>query len=200
MRPLGAQFPKWTFKRKLPFEMHENLDHALLAIEQSSPKLGALLKQKLRHPHQLVDWALCERGANRSIATVNGCFDLLHLGHLHILVESKAQADTLLLAINTDCAISARKGKTRPVCKLHERLLQTAALQCVDFVTYFCEPTPISLIELVRPDVHVNGAEYGIDCIESKAVKSCGGRLHLIDSIKGYSTTSLIEKLKKGAS
>lgn len=177
--------------------MAKDFKCALSRIEKAAPGLWSAMKKKLIFSDQWATWALHEREKRRSIATVNGCFDLLHLGHLHLLIESKAQADTLLVALNSDEVIFASKGSSRPIRNLSERLAQIAALGCVDHITYFQESTPLSLLESVRPDVHVNGSEYGIDCIESASLKKWGARLHLVDQVLSYSTTSLLENLQK---
>ncbi len=177
--------------------MAKDLKCALSSIEKNAPGLWRVIKKKLIFPDQWAAWALHEREKRRSVATVNGCFDLMHLGHLHLLIESKAQADTLLVALNSDEIIFASKGAFRPIHKLSERLAQIAVLGCVDHITYFQESAPLALLECVRPDVHVNGSEYGIDCIESASLKKWGARLHLVDQVSGYSTSSLLENLQK---
>lgn len=135
------------------------------------------------------------KAANKTIATINGSFDLLHSGHLHILFEAAKQADTLIVALNTDASIKRYKGEHRPICNLEERMAMIAALECVDYVTAFDEDTPIETLKIIQPDVHVNGAEYGENCIEAQVVKAHGGRIHIVELIPGLSTSKLIERI-----
>lgn len=157
------------------------------------------LERKLIQPRDLARWAEALRLAGKSIATVNGCFDLLHPGHLHILWESSCQADVLLVALNIDQTIAQNKGPTRPIHCLADRRLLMAAIEWVDFVTYFEEATPVEFLKQVRPDVHINGAEYGRECVEAKALREFGGRLHLVESIVGYSTSKALRKAHQHA-
>ncbi|MCP5492473.1 MAG: adenylyltransferase/cytidyltransferase family protein [Chlamydiales bacterium] len=135
------------------------------------------------------------KAANKTIATLNGSFDLLHAGHLHILFEAASQADVLIVALNTDASIKRYKGEHRPICTLEERMAMMAALECVDYVTSFDEDTPIETLKIIQPNVHVNGAEYGENCIESGVVKAHGGRIHIVDLVPGLSTSKLIERI-----
>ena len=132
-----------------------------------------------------------------TIATLNGSFDLLHAGHLHIIYEASLQADILLVALNTDSSIQRYKSPERPIIELPFRLTMMAALEFVDIVTWFDEETPCTFLEKVRPDVHVNGSEYGSHCIEANIVKQYGGKIHIVDLIPGLSTSEVIEKIKK---
>ena len=127
---------------------------------------------------------------------MNGSFDLLHAGHLWILEEAALQGDILVVALNTDRSIQSYKGKDRPIVPLKYRLQLLAALEMVDYVTWFDEENPILLLEQIRPDVHVNGAEYGASCIEAEIVLRHGGRLHLVERIDGLSTSQIIGKIK----
>lgn len=176
--------------------MQQSIRDSLLAIKVKAPGVWRVLKSKFILPSRLTLWAQSAKKNGQSIATVNGCFDILHLGHFHLLCESKAQADLLLLAINSDKTIANNKGETRPIHPLAERLVQGAMLSSVDFITYFEEPNPNELLKSVKPDVHVNGSEYGPHCVESEVLNDQGGRLHLVDPVKGYSTTAFVDKLR----
>jgi len=134
-----------------------------------------------------------------SIATLNGSFDLLHAGHLYILHEAAQQADRLLVALNNDASIKRYKGPHRPIISLCYRLQMVAALECVDYVTWFEEDDPCALLSSIRPDVHVNGAEYGDDCIEAETVRRYGGRLHLAARIPSLSTSEVVAAISKCA-
>ncbi len=136
------------------------------------------------------------RGEKKTIATLNGSFDLLHAGHLQIIREAKKQADVLIMALNTDESIRKYKSKTRPIVPLEHRLEMISALEDVDYVTWFPELDPRVFLSKVRPDVHVNGSEYGENCIEASVVHSGGGRVHLVSLVPGLSTSMIIQKIK----
>ena len=142
--------------------------------------------------------ALCARlrAGGKRIATLNGCFDLLHAGHLHMIYEASLQGDALIVALNSDASIRGNKGETRPIIPLEERMQMMAAVGFVDYVTWFDEADPRKLLEQIRPDVHVNGAEYGPDCIEAQTVISHGGRLHVVGKVPGLSTSQIIHKIQ----
>ena len=135
------------------------------------------------------------RARGKRIVTVNGTFDVLHAGHLHILKEAKQQGDVLVVGLNSDASVRANKGPKRPVVPQAQRADMLLALRYVDYVHIFDEPVPMAFIAAVRPDVHVNGAEYGEDCVESGVVREIGARLHLVPRIDGLSTSGLIERL-----
>ena len=131
-----------------------------------------------------------------TVATLNGSFDLLHAGHLYILYEASRTADLLVVALNTDASVRQYKNPSRPIIPLKERMEMVAALGFVDFVTWFDEADPRELLRLLRPDIHVNGAEYGERCIEADVVRECGGRLHLVDRIPGLATSRILETIR----
>jgi len=135
------------------------------------------------------------RKENKKIVTCNGAFDLLHIGHIKFLQEAKEQGDILIVGLNSDSSIKRYKDKKRPILSEKYRAEILAALGCVDFVTIFSEKDPRPLLRIIKPDVHVNGIEYGEECIESKVVKKYGGRLHLVPMFKDFSTTNLIKKI-----
>ncbi len=120
----------------------------------------------------------------------------MHAGHLHMIYEASKQADVLIVALNTDDSIRKYKGETRPIVPLTYRLQMMAALSFVDYVTYFSEEDPIRILSLIKPDVHVNGSEYGENCIEAETVKKYGGRMHIVALKKGLSTSEIINKIK----
>ena len=136
------------------------------------------------------------RHGGASIATLNGSFDLLHAGHLQIIFEASQQADILIVALNTDASIQAYKSPSRPIIPLEYRLQMLSALEFVDYVTWFDETTPIKILEKIKPDVHINGAEYGENCIEAEVVKKHGGTLHLVNLIQGLSTSAVVAKIQ----
>ncbi len=132
-----------------------------------------------------------------SIASLNGSFDLLHAGHLKILFEASEQADCLIVALNSDASIQKYKSPTRPIIPLRYRLEMLAALQCVDYVTWFEETDPCALLEIIRPDVHINGSEYGAECIEAQTVKNHGGEIYVCELAPGLSTSQIVSKILK---
>jgi D-beta-D-heptose 7-phosphate kinase / D-beta-D-heptose 1-phosphate adenosyltransferase len=137
------------------------------------------------------------RRLGQRIAFTNGCFDIVHAGHVQYLHEARAQADVLVVGLNSDASVRALKGETRPLQPLAARATVLAALQTVDFVTPFDETTPQVLIEYVRPDVLVKGADYQKnEVVGAEFVEFYGGRVHLAALHHGYSTTRLIEQLR----
>ncbi len=154
------------------------------------------LEKKLIEPAELEQTARAIREAKKTIATLNGSFDLLHAGHLYIIHQAKLQCDCLIVALNSDASIQKYKSPKRPIISLQDRLSMMAALEFVDFVTWFEETDPRALLERIRPDVHVNGAEYGAQCIEAPVVLKLGARLHLVERIDALSTSAIIEKIK----
>jgi D-beta-D-heptose 7-phosphate kinase/D-beta-D-heptose 1-phosphate adenosyltransferase len=137
------------------------------------------------------------RSAGQRVAFTNGCFDVLHAGHVQYLQEARAQADLLVVGLNTDQSVRGIKGPGRPLNPLDARAVVLAGLQAVDYVTPFDEPTPIELIRAIRPDVLVKGADYAkAEIVGSDFVESYGGRVHLAELRDGYSTTSLLQRLR----
>lgn len=144
---------------------------------------------------QVEDW----QRAGQKVVFTNGCFDIVHLGHIDYLEKSKALGDRLVLGLNTDASVSRLKGPLRPVVNEYARARLIAALSFVDAVILFDEPTPLELIEAVKPDILVKGDDYTVDTIVgSDFVLNKGGEVKTISLVKGYSTSALIEKIKQG--
>lgn len=154
-------------------------------------------REKIIDPMNLAFFIEFLRSQGKCIATVNGSFDLMHAGHLHILYEGSKQADVLIVALNTDVSIRSYKDPRRPIIPLEYRVEMMAALEFVSYVTWFDETTPCNLLKVICPNVHVNGAEYGADCIEADVVRQGGGRLHLVERVPGLSTSELITKIQE---
>ena len=131
----------------------------------------------------------------KRIVTTNGSFDLLHAGHMHTLYEASKLGDVLIVGLNSDASIKSYKGPKRPIIPCHYRVEMMAALSFVDFVVVFDELDPRRLLEVIAPDIHVNSAEYGEDCIEKHTVESGGGLIKLIEKIEGLSTSQVIERV-----
>jgi D-beta-D-heptose 7-phosphate kinase/D-beta-D-heptose 1-phosphate adenosyltransferase len=137
------------------------------------------------------------RARGQTVAFTNGCFDVLHAGHVQYLAEARRQADCLVVGLNSDASVRQLKGPTRPLNPVEARALVLAGLQDVDYVTIFSEQTPLGVIEAVRPDVLVKGADYArSDVVGAALVESYGGRVHLADLRDGFSTTNLIARMK----
>lgn len=132
----------------------------------------------------------------KTIASLNGSFDLLHAGHLEIIYQAALQADLLIVGLNSDLSIKQYKSPERPIVPLEYRLQMMAALEMVDYVTWFEETDPRKWLTLVKPDVHVNGAEYGFNCIEADIVRDLGARLHIVSLVEGLSTSKIINKIQ----
>jgi D-beta-D-heptose 7-phosphate kinase/D-beta-D-heptose 1-phosphate adenosyltransferase len=151
---------------------------------------------KIRKSPELLKELAARRQIGQRIAFTNGCFDILHAGHVQLLLEARAQADALVVGLNSDVSVRALKGPTRPVNCLEARACVLAALHMVDYVTVFDEATPLQLIEALRPDVLVKGGDYRReDVVGGDFVESYGGRVHLAPLRDGYSTTHLIQRL-----
>jgi rfaE bifunctional protein nucleotidyltransferase chain/domain len=129
------------------------------------------------------------------IVTTNGSFDLLHIGHVTMLQEAKSLGDVLIVGMNSDVSVKRYKGKSRPICPQEHRAKMLAALECTDYITIFDEGTPINLLNLVQPDIHVNSPEHGYDCIEREVVEQHGGRIYLARLVEGMSTSQLIQRI-----
>lgn len=153
-------------------------------------------RKKLIDPKDLASSVDGLRKKGKKIATLNGSFDLMHAGHLQIIFEAANVADVLIVALNSDASIKAYKSPERPIIPLEYRLMLMAALEFVDFVTWFDETTPIPILEIIKPDVHVNGAEYGENCIEAPTVKKHGGKIHIVKLVPGLSTSQILAKIK----
>jgi D-beta-D-heptose 7-phosphate kinase/D-beta-D-heptose 1-phosphate adenosyltransferase len=136
------------------------------------------------------------RRQGKRIVFTNGCFDLLHPGHLHTLVQAKAQGDVLVVGVNSDASVKRLKGAKRPILDQSERVTLLAALEAVDYVTVFHEDTPRSLIFLLRPDVLVKGGDWSVDTVVGREeVEAWGGKVVLIPYLAGSSTTDLIARV-----
>jgi D-beta-D-heptose 7-phosphate kinase/D-beta-D-heptose 1-phosphate adenosyltransferase len=157
----------------------------------------ALVANKVTPLPQLLAELDRRRQAGQTVAFTNGCFDVLHAGHVQYLAEARAQADCLVVGLNSDSSVRHLKGPTRPLNPAEARALVLAGLQDVDYVTVFADPTPLALIEAIRPDVLVKGADYRKDeVVGATLVEGYGGRVHLAAVRDGFSTTGLIERMR----
>ena len=150
---------------------------------------------------QLIDAIAAERARGRTIAFANGCFDLLHVGHVRYLEAAAAEADRLIVAINDDETVERLKGKGRPIMAAAERAELVAALRCVDFVVVFPEPTVGPLLEALRPDVHCKGTDYTVESVPERAiVEAYGGRTAIVGDPKDHSTRDLLGRIVRTVS
>jgi rfaE bifunctional protein nucleotidyltransferase chain/domain len=139
------------------------------------------------------------RRDGRSLAFANGCFDLLHVGHVRYLESSAQQADLLVVAINDDASVRTLKGEGRPILPAEERAELVAALRCVDFVVVFPELTVGPLLQALRPEVHCKGTDYTVDTVpEREIVKAYGGRTAIVGDPKDHSTRDLLARIADG--
>jgi D-beta-D-heptose 7-phosphate kinase/D-beta-D-heptose 1-phosphate adenosyltransferase len=138
------------------------------------------------------------RAQGLKVGFTNGCFDILHKGHVAYLAQARTWCDRLIVGVNSDASVRALKGEGRPVNDLESRALVLAGLRSVDLVAPFDEATPVKLIEAARPDVLVKGADYSEDqVIGGDLVKSWGGEVKLAEIVDGYSTTAAIARMAK---
>ena len=138
------------------------------------------------------------RDLGRRVVFTNGVFDLLHPGHLRYLQAARAEGDALIVAINSDRSVRGNKGTDRPVTPQRERAELLASLACVDAVTIFDAPTPAAIIAVVQPDVLVKGADWAADAIVGRdIVEARGGRVVLATIEPGWSTSSILEKVRR---
>lgn len=134
----------------------------------------------------------------KTIVTTNGCFDILHVGHVRYLEKTKSFGDVLIVALNSDKSVKSIKGESRPINNENDRAEVLSALKSVDYVVLFDEDSPIDLLLQIKPDVYTKGADYTIESLpEAKGIMDAGGRIEFISFVEGKSTTSIIEKMRK---
>jgi rfaE bifunctional protein nucleotidyltransferase chain/domain len=143
------------------------------------------------------DYVGAQRAAGRIVVLTNGCFDMLHLGHVRYLQEAKRLGDRLIVGVNSDASVRALKGADRPVYPEADRAAMLAALSCVDAAVLFAELTPHRLIEAVAPDVYVKGGDYCAETLpERDIVHALGGRVAVLSHVAGRSTSALIARIR----
>lgn len=148
---------------------------------------------KLKSLKTALAWRRAQSRAGRAVVFTNGCFDILHAGHVSLLERSRSLGDVLILGLNSDASVRRLKGLTRPVNKLADRARVLCALACVDAVVPFGEDTPVETLKALRPDILVKGADYGHSEIKGREY---AGRTVRVPLLKGRSTTGLIKRLK----
>jgi rfaE bifunctional protein nucleotidyltransferase chain/domain len=147
---------------------------------------------------ELVKTLAADRAAGRTVAFANGCFDLLHVGHVRYLQAASREADRLVVAINDDASVAALKGTNRPLLSATDRAELVAALRGVDYVVIFPEPTVTPLLLALKPDVHCKGTDYTVDTVpERETVRGYGGRIAIVGDPKDHSTRDLLARMRK---
>ena len=153
---------------------------------------------KIKNPSELAKTLRYLRKKGRSIVFTNGCFDILHKGHVRLLLKAKSLGDVLVVALNTDQSVKRIKGSARPFNKQNDRAIVIAALSAVDFVTFFNEATPENIIKRLSPNILVKGGDWKKnDIVGADYIKRKGGKVYSIGFVKGYSTSKLINKICK---
>lgn len=136
------------------------------------------------------------KAEGKTVVFTNGCFDILHIGHVRYLEAARELGDCLVVAVNTDEGVRRLKGSSRPLVPEFERAEMVAALECVDYVTLFDEETPIAAISYLKPDIHAKGGDYtGDDLPEAEVVKSYGGKIVILSLVEGKSTTNIVARI-----
>ena len=155
------------------------------------------VKNKIFNKNNLLEKLEIWRSANKKIVFTNGCFDLIHLGHIEVLARSADLGDILIIGVNTDSSIKELKGNNRPIIEEDSRAQQLASLEFVDAVILFNEQTPLELIKLIKPNVITKGGDYNSEQVVGNeiAIKN-EGEVIIIPLTQGYSTTSILDKIK----
>lgn len=155
------------------------------------------MRNKIKTKEELKKIVLRLKKQDKKVVFTNGCFDILHYGHIKYLQDAKGLAEVLVVGLNSDSSVKKIKGSARPINKQLDRARVLSALACVDYLTIFSEDTPLKLIKLIQPDVLVKGGDWPTErIVGADFVKSRGGKVLAIPYIKGYSTTRLIEKVR----
>ena len=156
------------------------------------------LKNKiLKNSNDINKLLISEKLAEKKIVFTNGCFDILHYGHVKLLIESKKQGDLLIVGLNSDDSIKKIKGPDRPINNNHKRSLMLASLSYVDYVVFFSDPTPIKLIEKIQPNVITKGGDYNLNSIiGANYILNNGGEVKIIPLVPNLSSSKLIKDYK----
>ncbi len=153
-------------------------------------------KTVIKTKEELKELVHCLRFYGNTIVFTNGCFDILHKGHVHYLQQAKKLGDVLIVGVNSDESIKQYKSKDRPINTLEDRIAVLGALTCVDYIVPFKETTPEAIIRIIKPHIHVKGGDYTKEKLpEYSIIQEYGGKVQIIPFEKGYSTTSIIEKI-----
>jgi rfaE bifunctional protein nucleotidyltransferase chain/domain len=151
----------------------------------------------------LLAWRECQRGLGKTVVWTNGCFDLLHVGHIRNLQAARQLGDVLVVGLNDDQSVTCLKGPRRPIIPATERAEILAALACIDRIILFGEATPEAALARLKPDIHCKGADYapphGKPIPEAKVVASYGGRIEFLPLVPAHSTSELVRRLRESS-
>lgn len=155
------------------------------------------VRSKLKTLSEVAEIAAQARQKGQSVVFTNGCFDLLHRGHVHILREARASGDLLIVGINSDTSVRSIKGPLRPVLPQTDRIELIAAMEMVDYVVLFDEPDPYRVIAAIKPNVLAKGGDWSTEkIVGADIVEQNGGRVAVIPYLPGFSTTKIIERIR----
>ena len=162
-----------------------------MPVQEWVNNMGQLIRRE-----NLQDFLKSLRNKDETLVTTNGCFDILHVGHVRYLQKTKTFADKMLVCLNSDSSVKSIKGPDRPINNEDDRAEILCALECVDYVVLFDESSPEKLLAEIKPDVHTKGADYTIETLpEAKVILENGGRVEFISFVAGKSTTNVIKKI-----
>jgi rfaE bifunctional protein nucleotidyltransferase chain/domain len=157
-------------------------------------------REKIIAWDKLPEWRAAMRASGRRLVVTNGCFDLLHVGHVTYLESARHEGDALLIGVNGDQAVRQLKGADRPVTPEHDRAAVLAALESVDGVCIFADSTATRFLAAAQPDIYVKGGDYTLDTLnqeERRTVEQAGGKIVIIPFVPGKSTTALLKKIMR---
>lgn len=137
------------------------------------------------------------KAKGKKVVATNGCFDILHVGHVRYLQKSKSFGDILVVGLNSDISVKILKGETRPINPQEDRAEVLCALACVDYVVMFDEKSPVDLLDLIKPDIYTKGGDYTLETLpEADVILKNNGKVEFINFVEGKSTTKIIDKMK----
>lgn len=151
--------------------------------------------KKLKNRQEITEICQNLKKKGERIVAYNGSFDLLHLGHIHSLMEAKKQGDILVVLLNSDKSVKKYKGPNRPIISQKDRAKMLTALECVDYVVIFNEINPKEILRKIKPHIYCKGPDWGKNCIEKETVEESGGKIHLLKHTPGISTSGIIKKI-----
>jgi len=161
--------------------------------------IALMLHTKVIPYNQIAELSENLHKQGKRIIFTNGCFDILHLGHILYLEKAKAMGDVLIVGVNSDASVKRLKGNERPIIPENERALVLAALEMVNYVCIFEQDTPYELIDLIKPNVLVKGGDWPIEkIVGADIVQKAGGKVYSLNFIAGLSSTNIIERIKQG--
>lgn len=157
--------------------------------------MGEVVDQK-----QLLNIVSELKNQNKTIVTTNGCFDIIHAGHVRYLKHAKELGDVLIVCLNADSSVQRLKGPTRPLNHQDDRAEVMASLEAVNYVVIFEEDTPVNVLAKIKPDIHVKGGDYSEETLpETAVIKEGGGKIQFIPFVEGRSTTNIINKIHQNS-